>query len=65
MFIKEEDAIKSPWGWIRHRREIAEAIEILEYALEDYDEGAGLAFEDVDEKLQDIKEFFDKVCGWE
>lgn len=65
MIIKEKDAVDSPWGWIRNRGKIVEAIEVLEDALEDYDEGAGLAFEDVDEKLQDIKRFFNKVCGFD
>ena len=65
MIIKEEDVLNSPWGWIRNRRKIAEAIETLEDALEDYDEGAGLAFEDVDEKLEDVKKFFYKVCGFD
>lgn len=61
MFTQEEIS-NSPWWWIRNRRKIIDALEVIDLALEEYDEGCGLAFSDIPDKFEDIKNFFNDVC---
>jgi len=61
MFTQEEIS-KSPWWWIRNRTKIIDALEVIDLALEEYDEGRGLAFSDIPDKFEDIKNFFNDVC---
>ena len=42
-----EEVEKSPWWWIRNRTKIRDALEVIAQALEEYDEGRGLAFSDI------------------
>ena len=57
-----EKVEKSPWWWIRNRTKIRDALEVIAQALEEYDEGCGLAFSDIPDKFEDIQNFFDDVC---
>lgn len=57
-----EEVEKSPWWWIRNRTKIRDALEVIAQALEEYDEGCGLAFSDISDKFEDIQNFFDDVC---
>ena len=57
-----EKVAKSPWWWIRNRMKIIDALEVIDLALEEYDEGRGLAFSDIPDKFEDIKNFFNDVC---
>lgn len=57
-----EEVAKSPWWWIRNRTKIIDALEVIDLALEEYDEGCGLAFSDIPDKFEDIKNFFNDVC---
>ena len=57
-----EEIKKNPWWWIRNRRKIIDALEVIDLALEEYDEGRGLAFSDIPDKFEDIKNFFNDVC---
>ena len=57
-----EEVDKNPWWWIRNRRKIIDALDIIDLALEEYDEGRGLAFSDIPEKFKDIQNFFNDVC---
>lgn len=57
-----EEINKNPWWWIRNRGKINDALEVIDLALEEYDEGCGLAFSDIPDKFEDIKNFFDDVC---
>ena len=57
-----EEVDKNPWWWIRNRRKIIDALDIIDLALEEYDEGRGLAFSDIPEKFKDIQDFFNDVC---
>jgi len=61
MFTQEEIS-KNPWWWIRNRTKIIDALEVIDLALEEYDEGRGLAFSDIPDKFEDIKNFFNDVC---
>ena len=61
MFTPEEVA-KSPWWWIRNRKEISNALEVIATALEEYDEGCGLAGSDIPNEFEDIQNFFEDVC---
>lgn len=61
MFTQEEIS-KSPLWWIRNREKIIDALEVIDLALEEYDEGCGLAFSDIPDKFEDIKNFFNDVC---
>ena len=60
--ITREEISKSPWWWIRNRKEIINALEVIDIALEEYDEGCGLAGSDIPNKFKDIQNFFDDVC---
>ena len=57
-----EEVTKNPWWWIRNRGKIIDALEVIDLALEEYDEGCGLAFSDIPDKFEDIKNFFNDVC---
>lgn len=53
---------KSPNWFVRNRTEIWAAIELIETALDEYDEVCGLAFSDIPEKFECVKDFIDKIC---
>lgn len=61
MFTQEEIS-KSLWWWIRNRKEIINALNVIDTALEEYDEGCGLAGSDIPDKFEDIQNFFNDVC---
>lgn len=62
-----EELKKNPWWWIRNRGKIMDALDVIDTALEEYDEGYGLAFSDITDKFEEIKDFFNNVCypDWE
>ena len=57
-----EEIEKNPVPWIRNRGEIVKALDIIDDALEEYDELCGLAFSDIPEKFRDLQNFFSEVC---
>ena len=63
--MTEEERKKSHSYCIKYAREIWESLENIECALDEYDEECGLAFSDIPDKFDDIKEFFREACGYE
>ena len=53
--FKTENPI--PW-----KAEIIKALDVIEDALEEYDEIYGLAFSDIPEKFRDLQNFFMEIC---
>ena len=58
----QKEINSSPWWWIRNKKEIENALETLDLALEEYDEDCGFAFTDIPQKIEEIKNFFNKIC---
>lgn len=48
--------------WIKERNNIFHALEVLDDALEEYDEICGLAFSSIPDELDNIRKFFEKIC---
>ena len=59
MFTQKE--LGAMW-WVRNRAKIMEALDVIDTALEEYDEMCGLAFSDIPEKFRDLQNFFSEVC---
>lgn len=59
MFTQKE--LGAMW-WVRNRVKIMEALDVIDTALEEYDEMCGLAFSDIPEKFRDLQNFFSEVC---
>ena len=48
--------------WIRNRVEIMKALNVIDDALEEYDEICGLAFSDIPKKFRDLQNFLSEIC---
>ena len=46
----------------KKQKKIINALEVIDMALEEYDEGCGLAGSDIPDKFEDIQNFFNDVC---
>ena len=60
-----EERNKSSSYCIKFAADIFRCLEELDDALEEYDEECGLAFSDIPNKFNDIKEFFKRACKYE
>ena len=46
----------------KKQKKIINALEVIDMALEEYDEGCGLAGSDIPDKFEDIQNFFNDIC---